>query len=378
MRHGHACRRSLSAILGALLLACMAAAHAHKMSDSYLSLSVANDGTQLNGQWEIALRDLDHALGIDSNGDSQITWGELRSQADRISQFAFSHLALSSVQACPARFQELLVNEHTDGAYAVLRFNAPCSESLKQLRVKYSLLFDLDADHRGLLDFRAPATSRTAVLSNREPTATLELGVAAPFEQFRSFAADGFIHILHGYDHILFLLTLLLPAVVLYQNGRWQPRQSLRESVLDVAGVVTAFTVAHSITLALGVTGWIELPSRLVEATIAMTVVLGALNNLFPLVTRKRWLVAFLFGLVHGLGFASVLADFGLERGSLAIALTAFNVGVEIGQLAIVISLVPIAFLLRETRFYRRVVMPASGTAICCVAAYWFVMRALT
>lgn len=161
-----------------------------------------------------------------------------------------------------------------------------------------------------------------------------------------------------------------------YRNGSWQPRESLRDAVFDVLKVVTAFTLAHSLTLTLAVNGIVNLPSRLVESAIALTVLLGALNNLIPVVRKRRWVVAFAFGLIHGLGFASVLADLGLHGWNLALALFGFNAGVEVGQLAIVIVFIPLAYALRETRFYRRVFMPGGAVVIAALAVYWLAMRA--
>lgn len=151
----------------------------------------------------------------------------------------------------------------------------------------------------------------------------------------------------------------------------------MRDSLVDVVSVVTAFTAAHSLTLSVAALGGVNLPSRLVESAIALTVVLGALNNLFPAVTERRWLAAFVFGLIHGYGFASVLTDLGLERGNLALALAGFNVGVELGQLAIVLMLAPVAYLLRRTFLYRRIIMPAGAVSIGVVGVYWLFQRAL-
>ena len=115
--------------------------------------------------------------------------------------------------------------------------------------------------------------------------------------------------------------------------------------------------------------------ARWVESAIALTVLLGALNNLRPLIVRRRWAVAFTFGLVHGLGFASVLADLGLRGANLALSLLGFNVGVEMGQMLIVLAVLPLAFLLRDTALYRRTFMPAGSAAIVLLAGYWLVVR---
>lgn len=366
-------------VLLALLWATLA--HAHKPSDSYLSLKAAPGGAQIVGQWDIALRDFEYAVGLDVDGDAAITWGELRSRQAIVVQYALSHLSIQRVdgktrEECLISYDDLLTDQHVDGGYAVLRFHAGCAAPIRQLAVQYSLLFELDPNHRGLLELRSGAASQAAVFSQATPQLVLDVGASQPLQQVRAFIAEGIWHILHGYDHVLFLLTLLLPAVVLFRDGAWEPRRSLRDALLDVAKVVTAFTLAHSLTLSAAVLGWVDVPSRLVESAIACTVALGALNNLYPLVTERRWLVAFAFGLIHGFGFASVLSDLGLEPATLGFALFGFNVGVEIGQLAIVLALVPLAFLVRATRAYRRVFMPGGAVAIAAVAGYWFVTRA--
>jgi len=163
--------------------------------------------------------------------------------------------------------------------------------------------------------------------------------------------------------------------VVRYGAAGWEPRESLRDTSLDVLQVVTAFTLAHSLTLSLAVLGLVHLPARWVECGIALTVLLGALNNLRPVIVRRRWMVAFAFGLVHGFGFASVLADLGLHGVNLALSLAGFNSGVEMGQLLIVVAVLPLAFLARHTGIYRNAFMPAGSAAIVLLAAYWLVTR---
>jgi hypothetical protein len=182
-------------------------------------------------------------------------------------------------------------------------------------------------------------------------------------------------HIWIGYDHILFLISLLLPAVVVRREGRWVPVGTLRSALLSVLAVVTAFTLSHSITLSLAALGVVGLPSRLVESGIALSVLLAALNNIWPVVTRRTWLLAFGFGLVHGFGFASVLADLGLPRDALALALAGFNIGVELGQLSIVLIVVPLIFLFRARPFYRPAILVGGSSAIALIASVWLVGR---
>jgi hypothetical protein len=356
-------------------------AWAHKPSDSYLILAQTPGGTRLTGQWDIALRDLQHAIGLDSNADGLITWGELKDRHSAVADYALGRLGIEAIArgeraACRPERSALLFDEHVDGGYAVLRFGIDCPFPPAQLAIHYGLLFDVDPNHRGLLDIHTGGTDQALVLGDSNRTTTVNLESANRAHQFVAFLNEGIWHIWKGYDHILFLLTLLLPAVVIYSNGRWQPRGSLRDALIDVLKVVTAFTLAHSLTLTLAVNGLVNLPSRWVESGIALTVLLGALNNLFPIVRDRRWAVAFAFGLIHGLGFASVLTDLGLHSWNLALALVGFNGGVEVGQMAIVALFIPLAFGLRETRFYRQAFMPGGAVVIGAVATYWLAIRA--
>ncbi len=353
-------------------------AHAHKPSDSYLTLKV--DGERIDGQWDIALRDLDYAISLDANRNGEITWGEVKGKHAQIADYALARLRLGPAGApCPAQAREQLIDDHSDGAYSVLRFTATCAAAPKTLVVDYGLFFDLDPQHRGLLRLEYAGETRAGIFSVDEREQQFHLAKLSKWEQFVDYGKEGVWHIWTGFDHVLFLLSLLLPAVLVRTSGherRWLPAPSFAPAFWDVVKVVTAFTLAHSITLSLAALGVVSLPSRWVESAIALSVVLAALNNVRPLVYEKRWVIAFCFGLIHGFGFASVLADLGLPRESLLIALVAFNLGVELGQLAIVGAFLPIAFALRATALYQRVIVVFGSAAIALVAFAWLVERA--
>ena len=188
--------------------------------------------------------------------------------------------------------------------------------------------------------------------------------------------SQGLWHIWMGYDHLLFLLTLLLPAVVYRdRTGQWTSRPSLRAAVVDVVRVVTAFTLAHSLTLVLASMGIVRFETRWVESAIALTVLLGAVNILFPFVRERRWVLALGFGLIHGLGFAAALGDLGLGGRNLVRNLLLFNLGVEAGQLAIVAVFVPATWLLRDQRWYRVVALPGMAVIVALLALWWLVER---
>lgn len=350
-------------------------ASAHKPSDSYLTLQV-NGGT-VEGQWDIALRDLNFAIGLDADANGEITWGEVRAKQTEISAYAFSRLSITSAgQACPIAATQYLIDDHTDGAYAVLRFRATCPQIGQTLSLRYRLFFDLDPQHKGLLRLIYEGQSRTAIFSPEQATQVFELKTASKLSQFFDYAREGVWHIWKGYDHILFLLALLLPAVVKRRGHAWQAVDAFKPAFWEVLKIVTAFTVAHSITLSMATLGVISLPSRWVESTIALSVIVAALNNVYPLFRDRRWMMAFAFGLIHGFGFASVLSDLGLPQSILALALVGFNLGVEAGQLVIVAGFLPLAYLLRNGTFYRWGVLLVGSLLIALIAGMWLVERA--
>lgn len=366
----------MRAVFAALLLGLCMLAHAHKPSDSYLILKVTEG--RVEGQWDIALRDLEYAIGLDANGDGEITWGELSARHGEVAAHALARLKITTGgKACTLQAVDHLVDHHSDGAYAVLKFNAACPESGDRLSIGYTMFFDLDPTHRGLARIESGGATQTAVFSPERREQGFDLVAPSLTAQIFAYVREGVWHIRIGFDHVLFLLSLLLPAVWLRVANQWQPVPRFAPAFWEVFRVVTAFTIAHSITLSLAALELVALPSRLVESVIAASVVLAALNNLFPVINERRWAMAFGFGLIHGFGFASVLIDLGLPSGSLLSALFGFNLGVELGQLAIVAVFLPVAYALRGTWFFSRVVFAGGSVVVAVLAAVWLAERAL-
>ena len=370
--------RPVWTLLCTLLVMCAMPVNAHKASDSYLVVNVK--GHEVSGQWDIALRDIDFATGLDANSDGEITWGEVKARHAEIAAWALGRLTLQRGGDCSIKVAEHLVDTHTDGTYAVLRLTGSCPSNTGALALNYRLLFEIDALHRGLLRLDLDGVAHTAVLAPDTGMLTIKAGETSRLAQFGQYLVEGVWHIWIGFDHILFLLALLLPAVlvssVLINRKRvWTGVSTFRAALTEVLWVVTAFTIAHSITLTLAALQIISLPSRWVESAIAASVVLAAVNNLYPVVERKRWLVAFTFGLIHGFGFASVLTELGLPKDALVLSLLGFNLGVEIGQLAIVAAFLPLAYLLRNTALYRRGVFVGGSILTLLVALVWLAER---
>lgn len=373
-KSGLSLRVAASLAASILLWVCPPVTVAHQAGNSYLTLTRA--GAQLRGEWHLALRDLHDVLDLDADGSGDITWGELRSQQAAISNYALARLQLGEApRPASLHLAELLVDIHSDGAYAVLRFTADHSAAEDLLHVEYSAFFEVDRLHRGWLRLETPEGVRTAVFGPDAAVQRFAWSGKQPGHGPAAFIREGVWHIWTGYDHILFLLALLLPGSLRLSAREWEPVVSFRVVLGEVVRIVTAFAVAHSLTLSLAVLGWVHPPARLVECTIAASVILAAANNIRPICRGRAWLVAFVFGLVHGFGFANALADLGLRPGQVAGALLAFNLGVEAGQLAIVLALLPALFVWRDRVFYRNLLLPVGSCAIALVASFWLAER---
>jgi hypothetical protein len=367
--------RALVLLLVAAVLSFALPASAHKPSDSYLTLAVT--GTHVGGRWDIALRDLANAIDLDADGNGAITWAELYAREGEVTSYAMRHLGLAADGvACPLAPRGLKVASHSDGTYAVVDFDAACVAPPRTLDVAYSLFFDIDPQHRGIVRIDDGAGTRTAIFSPHDTQQTFERSALRPMRQLGAAIRLGVGHIFAGIDHLCFLVALLLPSV-LVRHGRWgwSPVPRLRPALVDVLKIVTAFTLAHSITLTLATLEVLRLPSRLVESGIAASVVVVAVNNVFPVLADDRWTAAFALGLLHGFGFSATLMDLGLPRQNLALTLFGFNVGVEIGQMCVVAAFVPLAYLARRTWLYQRVGLVGGSLAIAGVAGLWLVER---
>ena len=377
------------------LALCSGHAAAHKASDAYLQLTGASTGTTL--RVDVALRDLDVALDLDANGDGQLTWGEIRAAWPALQAHVSSHV---QVDGCALQAYGQALERRVDGVYAALTLASDCVLAAEPA-IRYTLMRELDPTHRGIaridvagrppvlrvLDparpaalaasesapVRAAATSASA--AEAAPPSIASTPATAATASAGEFLREGIHHILTGYDHVLFLMCLLLPSVMRRTPSGWQPVARLAQAVLPVLAIVTAFTLAHSITLALAALKLASLPPWFIEPAIAATIVLAALDNVRPIFRGPRALVTFAFGLIHGFGFAGVLGELNLPPAQFAWALLQFNVGLELGQIAIVAGATALLFLLRGRPRYPAWVIRGGSLAAMSVGVLWFIER---
>jgi hypothetical protein len=244
------------------------------------------------------------------------------------------------------------------GALVRLRILYVFGQPVTELHVHSTLPAIMPAGHQHLMNVTLNGTLHQAILDARTAEATFSGVQATNLATFWRFLRLGVEHIFTGYDHLAFLLCLLVATA----------------SLGSLVKVITSFTIAHSITLALATFSVIVLPTRLTESAIAASIAYVAAENLLDFRAMKRYYITFLFGLVHGFGFSSVLREMDLPRSGLALSLFSFNLGVEIGQITFVMLIFPLVQDLVRSGWKQ--LKPAVSVAVACLAVYWFIERA--
>ena len=341
--------RRLGVALIALVLVGAGQAQAHQQGVSYSDIEVGDGRVRYDLVLSI------HDLAADVDGDGALSDDEVLHRYPQLRRvFERALVVEAGGKACPLQLQDFSIEPNQA---VVFRLRGPCSDATP-VRVVVRLLMLTTVDGYNLAKIRAGGVVEEHIFTRTASEVTI--GSAAGLgATFRRFFALGVEHIATGYDHVLFLLALLLVG----------------GGLRSVVAIVTAFTIAHSVTLSLAVLDIVQLPVRVVESAIALSIAWVALENLLVDQIRGRWRITFAFGLMHGFGFAAILRGMHLAREGLIASLLAFNLGVEAGQLAVVLVSYPLVVLIQRSPQRRLLVGLASG-AILVLALFWFIQRA--
>nr|WP_216821287.1 HupE/UreJ family protein [Marinobacterium profundum] len=338
------------------------------------TVRVMPDAAGLSLLFSINASELERFVSLDSDSNATVSEAEVEAAAERLRGLAISLVRLepASDSRMPRAGTVALGAQQTiELAVRIDDAVVPVDTQLAFLR-----LDEFPPDHRLYVSLEQDGTLLDArILSARTPQLTVPAQAISTLRLLQTYITEGMQHIWSGFDHMLFLVTLLLPAVLVRTGAGWTPAEGLKPATLELLKVVTAFTLAHSITLSLSVLNILSLPSRLVESLIALSVILAALNNLWPLGRGLRWPLALGFGLLHGFGFASVLSLLGLPAGGQLAALAGFNIGIELGQLALVAILFPPLYLARSQLFFQPLVLRTGSVLVILVAGVWLWQR---
>ena len=414
-------------MLGAMALAC-GPALAHKGSDAYLDVRQSQAPAGAGGVADfrftlaVAVRDLDLVAPIDANADARVTWGEVKAATPqllalldrtvRLQTPAAAGAAAGPPHACALDWQADGLERRSDGVYFRAAAQARCAAA-QPLRLNYSLLGQQDSTHRLLVAGQVSGHELLSTVSPQQGSLLLAAGAGtdagkstgtgtgveasgsaeagAPrtsgrWATLRDYFRLGMHHLLEGHDHLAFLLALVLPLQLSLRrlppvaqasagSAGLLPSSGRRAAWLALLRTVTAFTLGHSITLMLATFGWTQASPLWVEPVIALSIAVTALLNLRPLPWVRLDVLALLFGLVHGFGFAGLLQEAAAPTGLLPWALAGFNLGVEAGQLTAVLGWVVLSQTLVGRAWYAPLVVRGGSAALLLLAGGWFWQR---
>jgi len=369
-----------------LLLATTAAAHATQ--ENYVWLNVESD--HVSGRFEVNVKDLKSKLGVDldasSHGDTRLDGVVATSQ--QVQAFLRSNFSLRDSQGEIAyQFGEATLFQESD-EFVQYHFRSTRLPVDDVLTVDNSIWLTpeyvaddwmhrslLVVEHNAVADKEFGQGNVALVFGPKKLSQEIDLSNPGTVLQWKDFFVQGILHIAIGLDHILFIVVLLLTAVVRRQQGGWVAVEGFRPALWNMLKIITIFTVAHSITLSLAALNLVDVSPVVVETIIAISIIAMAINNIFPRFSGHAWMLIFAFGLFHGLGFASVMGDLQFRTGLIERILLMFNVGVEAGQLLIVLAVFPLLFLLRKKSWYRMAVVNSLSVLAIIVSMYWVAER---
>lgn len=354
-----------AALTGGFVFLFPSAASAHSLDSSTISVHVGEDS--VDATVSVALETLDEALGTDYS-----TAADVDQYADEIIAYLDAHLTATGADG--TTWTESYTNPERESVEGIESFSVDValdsgSADPSSFTITYDAIIEADPTHEAVvvLTDAAGEISTPGVLDASDNTIhlgdTADVGLA-------DMVGYGYQHVLEGADHLLFLIALLLVAPLIAAGGRWRWRAGVVPTSRKVARVVTAFTVGHSLTLIASALGWVSLPSALVEVLIAASVGVSAVHAIRPLAHHGEEVIAATFGLVHGLAFAGILNNLGLDGTTSLLALLAFNVGVELAQLVTVALVFPSVHLASRTRFYPTLRLGGASAALAAATGW--------
>lgn len=357
----------------------------HAVGESYIFVNFRE--AQIDGIFEIEFHDLEEKLGVDPQGPNPSE--RVKESAEKVQKYILENFSIAPEGGEPYEIiftEAKAIDNHHEGHYAQYYFKCETGPMPDVFTLTHTIGFEGDRVHRGLLCVLENSKTGKVhggeghvamVFGPNSSEQTLDLNNLAHLMKPKEMVKQGVWHIWIGTDHILFLVVLLLPTVLMLKAGSIEPAEGIGRALRNLLMVVVGFSIAYTITFLLASYGYVLISSRLVESLIALSIVLVSIHNITGKIKTYSLWVVLVFGLFHGLGFASVMGHLPLRMGEPTKGIIGFNVGVEAGQLAIVAVLFPVLFLLRKQKFYVPVILKGGSIVLGLVALYWFVQRAL-
>ncbi len=361
------------AIAAALLLGAASTASAHQSSVKYVDVVV--EGPRADVTITIAPSDVTEPLGLPETARPDLGVALAPATVGRVAAYVRGWVTIARSGGPPCVASNEKASPAADGKFVDVRWELLCDGPADVLELDFTRFFAVDLRHEAFVSLHARgATGKPSVVRSTHPKVTLDRRASPSFWQWVRYGMD---HIYGGPDHLCFVLALLLVVVLRRErDGTWQVRSPLG-ALRSTATIITAFTIAHSVTLIAASLGVIELPSRFVESVIAASIVYTAIEDVVRPDVRWRFVMTCAFGLIHGLGFASMLEAL-LPPSEVVVPLLSFNLGVEIGQLSVVAGAIPVLWAIARlvgAQRYRTLVLPIAAAPLVVVGVRWLIER---
>lgn len=366
---------------------------AHPMPNSIVILKIHEKN--ISGEIQLPLGELQSAIGMNVNDNSVRLLERL---GDTLQIYLLNHIRPKTLDGKPwqVKLGEMEVVEtksQLSGEYKELlvafSITPPLHYDLRNFYFDYDVILHQVASHKALITikqdwqqgiFHEDSTTQEVgviewdVVNNQLKPFQISLEQGSNWKGFKSMFFLGTKHIAEGTDHLLFLLVLLLPIPLLINNKKWANHRSVKQSLINILKIVTAFTIGHSITLLFGALGWVTLPSKPIEIIIGISILVSAFHAIKPIFAKKEIYIALGFGLIHGLAFAYTLADLSLSSSKMVLSILGFNLGIEVMQMLVIIAVIPWLILLSRTSIYTIFRVLCAFLAIIAASA-WILER---
>lgn len=341
---------------------------AHQFSTANLTMEQTS-AEHHQGFIELSLGDLQQTLQLDPDHNGQLTWGEVTKSKALITDYLNNHLAIKThLEDCDRQWGE---NISLVDSYGEVLLRQPLAVKCNgDFSLHYSALFETTNSHKLLVNWLLDNGQTQTVIANPDFVWKVHAGSSSMWDTFVFYLYQGMIHIWIGLDHVLFLLTLLLHFKWKRATDGAAVTQENYFNLKHLLWLITGFTLAHSITLTLTALNLITVSSKWAEVGIAISVAFAALNAMTHWV-RRIMIMTVAFGLLHGLGFAGALSELGLSKTNQITSIIGFNLGVEIGQIFIILAATPILWLLSKKHSIYRVTFPLVTSVIFLLGLYW-------
>lgn len=366
---------------------------AHPMPNSLVVLNIHEK--HISGKIQLPLSELQSAIGMGVNDNSNRLIERL---GDSLRSYLLKHIHPTTLDGKPWKVElgNMTVSEiksKLTGDYKELdvdfSMSPPLFYDLRNFYFDYNVILHQVASHKILVSIKQDwqqgivsedsTYQEVGVISLDVPTGKIfpfqiSLQQGSAWKGFKNMVSLGIRHIADGTDHILFLLTLLLPAMLVVEDKKWGKFSGIKSSVLNLLKIVTAFTIGHSLTLILGTIQWLNFPSKPIEVLIAMTILISAFHAFRPVYPKKEIFIAASFGLIHGLAFSETLTNLQLSVKQLVMSIFGFNIGIELMQLFIILFVFPILILLSKMAYYK--LIRQIGAVLMMILAFaWLIER---